>query len=71
MRVSRFAAALGVAVAVVLGGAASAGAVTPDVARAQGTHATYKDHGHRGHHGRHHHRGYGHRHHHYGNRHYR
>jgi hypothetical protein len=35
MRLSRFAAALGVAVAVVLGGAAAAGAATPDMAGAQ------------------------------------
>lgn len=60
MRVSRFVAALGVASAVLLGGATAAGAATPDLVRGHGTHVT-GDHGRgydRGHGGRGHHRDY-------------
>ncbi|WP_431948565.1 hypothetical protein [Actinacidiphila sp. bgisy167] len=57
MRVSRCAAALGVASVVLLGGATAAGAAAPDLVRGHGTHVT-GDHGRgydRGHggHGRH------------------
>ena len=73
MRVSRFAAALGVAAAMVLGGAVSAGAVAPAPSTA-GAHVSHDDdHGRDGHdgrygyhHGRHHHHHhgwFGHRHH--------
>jgi len=53
MRVSRFAAALGVAAAMVLGGAVSAGAVAPAPSTA-GAHVSHDDdHGRDGHDGRH------------------